>query len=309
MIKKFIPSVIKSKFRNAVLSILNRDNRIPEMEKRINRLSILVNSLYPEKIIFSEGMDRIFEKFCHEKGIASLNKSIAKNDLMFHFVLHVYSNINRTLYYYLDKGFRQTQICLSLIKSYLQQEPDSLFDFACGHGNQTRFFVTKFPPEAITVSDIKESAVEFQKKEFGVNGIVSSFVPEDFHITRKFDFILVSSLFSHLNEDLFVRWLKVLYNLVSDKGILLISTHGQHPENQSQEFLYKKSSEDSMFFEFEDSITNTDNYGSTFISENYFFKLLKDASIPQSYCVRYAQLWEGQDLYVLAKKNIERVEL
>jgi hypothetical protein len=104
----------------------------------------------------------------------------------------------------------------------------------------------------------------------------------------------------------------VLFNLLSDEGILLISTHDiRHfmPEKINEEFVYNNLSEDSFFPEYEDSLTDTNNYGSTFISENYFHKLLDKAGIFGVSCVRYELLWEKQDLYILSKRQIKKLPL
>ena len=92
MINKIIPFILKKKFKNLILRITDNDSDITSIEKRLNRLSSLINSLYPEKIIYSPEMDLVFENFCKEKNISSLNKSIAKNDLMFHYCLFLLSN-------------------------------------------------------------------------------------------------------------------------------------------------------------------------------------------------------------------------
>lgn len=102
----------------------------------------------------------------------------------------------------------------------------SFLDFASGHGRGTRFLLQELPPEKLWVSDIVPDAVQFQKEQFGVNGIVSVADPEAFAPDRKFDCIFVISLFSHLPENTFVPWLEKLYNLLTPRGILLFSVYG-----------------------------------------------------------------------------------
>jgi SAM-dependent methyltransferase len=60
----------------------------------------------------------------------------------------------------------------------------------------------------------------------GVHAIQSTAQPEDFHADQTFDFIYVGSLFTHLPDHLFRRWLNRLYELLTPNGILAFTTHG-----------------------------------------------------------------------------------
>ena len=68
---------------------------------------------------------------------------------------------------------------------------ESLLEFACGHGRFTRYLIQEVEPSRISVSDIYEDAVEFQRKEFGVHGLVSVLDPDDFEDDRRYECILV----------------------------------------------------------------------------------------------------------------------
>ena len=91
---------------------------------------------------------------------------------------------------------------------------DSFLDFACGYGRLTRFLIQEMPAARIWVSDIDAAAVKFQIGQFGVNGIVSTSNPQDYHPTDRFDVILASSFFSHVPEKTFASWLQKLYSLL-----------------------------------------------------------------------------------------------
>ena len=74
----------------------------------------------------------------------------------------------------------------------------SILDFACGYGRVTRFLKHAFPHARVTCSDILEEAVTFASRKFRVKRKASTTRPEAFVLRKRFDLILVSSLFSHL---------------------------------------------------------------------------------------------------------------
>ena len=103
---------------------------------------------------------------------------------------------------------------------------NSFLDFASGHGRFTRILKAAYPAERIWASEILPGAVAFQRDEMGVHAIQSTTQPEDFHADQTFDFIYVGSLFTHLPDHLFRRWLNRLYELLTPNGILAFTTHG-----------------------------------------------------------------------------------
>ena len=113
--------------------------------------------------------------------------------------------------------------------------------------------------------------MQFQKEQFKVKGMTSSYIPEDFKPGIKFDLIYVGSLFSHLPEDLFRRWMNVLFDLISYKGVLAITVHdiNMNPAGTVPEIQFYEKNEDMLFSEIEDVIEDKTKYGVTFVSENY----------------------------------------
>ncbi len=101
----------------------------------------------------------------------------------------------------------------------------ALLDFASGYGRVTRFIARALPPERVWVADVYAGAVRFQEERFGVHGIVSTVEPEAFASPRRFDCVFVSSLFTHLPERSFGRWLARLWSLVAPGGALAFSVH------------------------------------------------------------------------------------
>ena len=152
-----------------------------------------------------------------------------------------------------------------------------LLDFASGYGRVTRFLLRLLPAERIWVADVYAAGVSFQQRRFGVHGIVSTIRPEDFAATAgsgTFDAILVTSLFSHLPEERFVAWLRVLMGLLAPGGVLAFSVHdrGLLPpgvELPAAGLLFREVSESG-------SLAGSD-YGSTWVSEEFVRGALRRA--------------------------------
>jgi len=147
--------------------------------------------------------------------------------------------------------------------------PERLLDFASGYGRVTRFLLRLLPPERLWVSDVYAGAVGFQVRRFGVHGIVSTVRPEDFPAAAgggAFDAILVTSLFTHLPEERFVAWLRVLMGLLAPGGVLAFSVHDScllppGAELPASGLLFQEISESG-------SLAAAD-YGSTWVSEEF----------------------------------------
>lgn len=173
----------------------------------------------------------------------------------------------------------------------------NLLDFASGYGRVTRFLVREVPPEQVWVSDVYAGGVEFQSRRFGVHGIVSAVRPEDFECGERFGAILVTSLFTHLPEERFVDWLRVLCGLLAPGGVLVFSAHGPEvlPAGMAMPasgFLFQELSESG-------SLAKSD-YGSTWVTEDFVRGALARAAgegraslhrLPRGLC-------NYQDLYV-----------
>lgn len=98
-----------------------------------------------------------------------------------------------------------------------------VLDFACGYGRLLRFLSLSVDPRRIWASDLQADAVDFVRDAFGVQALASHEDPARFEPGRRFDFIWVASLFSHLPEPLFHAWLARLVALLTPRGVLCFS--------------------------------------------------------------------------------------
>jgi len=171
-----------------------------------------------------------------------------------------------------------------------------ILDFASGYGRVTRFLVRDLPPERVWVADVYADGVRFQEERLGVHGIVSAIRPEDFACAERFDAILVTSLFTHLPEERFVAWLRVLLGLLAPGGMLAFSAHSPEvlPPGVSMPetgIHFQETSESG-------SLAKSD-YGSTWVTEGFVRSSLDRAIGPGASLHRIERgLCDFQDLYL-----------
>lgn len=179
-----------------------------------------------------------------------------------------------------------------------------LLDFASGYGRVTRFLVREVPAERVWVADVYAEGVRFQAERFGVHAVVSSIRPQDFACAERFDAILVTSLFTHLPEERFVAWLRVLLGLLNPGGLLAFSAHSPEVlpsgvEMPASGFLFMPTSESGSL--------DTSDYGSTWVTEGFVRSALERAMSPGAQGAPGASLHHieralcnFQDLYLVA---------
>jgi SAM-dependent methyltransferase len=171
-----------------------------------------------------------------------------------------------------------------------------LLDFASGYGRVTRFLVREVPPERVWVADVYAGGVQFQEERLGVRGIVSTVRPEEFSCGERFDAILVTSLFTHLPEERFVAWLRVLMGLLAPGGLLAFSAH-------SPELLPPGAGMPAGGCRFEETSESGSldpgDYGSTWVTEEFVRDALERAAGPGASLHRIERgLCNFQDLYL-----------
>ncbi|MDX1630985.1 MAG: class I SAM-dependent methyltransferase [Thermoanaerobaculia bacterium] len=172
-----------------------------------------------------------------------------------------------------------------------------VLDFGAGFGRGTRYLTRLVSPDRICAMDLFPEMEEFQEEIFGVRASISSHRPEELDLQKRFDLVLVSSLFSHLPPDLFGRWLARLWQTVADDGLLLLSVHGAETRPPG-----RGMPKEGILFESDSEIPELDGgaYGSTWVEEDYLGSLLEALGL------RYHRfprgLWALQDLYAVGER-------
>jgi len=102
-----------------------------------------------------------------------------------------------------------------------------ILDLPCGHGRVLRYLRGAFPQAEITACDILRDGVDFCAHTFGAVPVYSHHDPAKIPLEDSvFDLIWVGSLFTHLDTDLWLRFLTVFQATLRPGGVLIFSTHG-----------------------------------------------------------------------------------
>jgi SAM-dependent methyltransferase len=270
-----------------------------------------------KNIILDVNHNPVVNAIIHELAIdpSTFKSVIAETDEMYSYDLkEIDYQINHPAilsYYLLGYSIFST---VQQIVSYHFDSFDKLsnfLDFASGYGRFTRYLIQALSPQKISACDIYPEAVQFQTKYLGVNGIHSCLNPQDYSVSQQFNCILVSSLFSHLPEQSFQQWMKKLYDLTHPQGLLIFSvldeiTTPPGVEMPPSGFLFSADTSESHSL-------NKQDYGTTYVTENYIRNLLHQLSNSKANVYRFAKgLGQYQDLYIVTQntdKNFSKFTL
>ncbi|ODU10749.1 MAG: hypothetical protein ABS84_01890 [Rubrivivax sp. SCN 71-131] len=176
--------------------------------------------------------------------------------------------------------------------------PVAVLDFACGWGRLLRLLSGCERELDLFAAEIQPEALDYVAGSFGVQGLPSSLVPEAFEPGRRFDFIWVASLFSHLPEDLFQRWLARLLALLTPRGVLCFTVHDEALLAPGEAL-----SGNGLLFKPQSEIAELDAaaYGTTTVSEAFVRRAVAAAAGDARRPFRIPKaLAHEQDLYVVA---------
>lgn len=305
-----------------IQGIMNTTNYLTEEFIKLahdNTKSQMCNLLYfqnmPNTYPISKTAQQLIEQFKKEFNVNfKFYEGISKNDIMFLTSLIHIGEYAKSYHSYLSTGLNGFNLIKRILVSAhgSDQVNGKILDFASGYGRVTRFLAGYYSPEKIHTSDIKPEAVDFQKEQMGVEGFYSSYNPSDIKINEKYGAIFVGSLFSHLNSDLYFKWLQKLLSITKDDGLLIFSVHDitLYPGETKEDHIYVLNNEDAPFGFVDDRITAMNEYGVSFSTENFVKKQLSTIHPDYKY-VRFKKGFGGlQDVYVVTKTGaLPKVEL
>jgi hypothetical protein len=145
-------------------------------------------------------------------------------------------------------------------------------------------------------------AVAWQEECFGVNGMISCTDPEEYETRNRFSLIFVGSVFSHLPDQLFKAWMRKLYRLLRNDGVLAFSVHDVSllPEGEMTDekgIRYLSRSESLKL--------PTESYGLAYITEEYLRDVIDGATFGDE--IQHASfkkaLYENQDLHIVSRSS------
>jgi SAM-dependent methyltransferase len=214
--------------------------------------------------------------------------------------LHQHRDAGAAFSQYFNIALQQHAAARQLMRAAFASEANDVdvLDFACGYGRLLRFLSLSIDPRRIFASDLQTDAVDFVRGAFGVETLASHADPLRFDPGRRFDFIWVASLFSHLPEPLFRAWLERLVALLTPRGVLCFSVRDASllPDVSTlpaSGLAYARESENAELA--------TDIYGTAYASEAFVRDALRVAARDERPYVRLPRaLANEQDLYVVA---------
>jgi SAM-dependent methyltransferase len=205
--------------------------------------------------------------------------------------------IFEALKHYFENGAANAQQVRDLMASLGLAKDARVLEFASGYGRVTRHLKDL----NFVACDIHPEAMEFCRSALGVEAIPSAAMPEDWKPAEKFDFIFAISLWSHLPDGLFQRWLSSVCAALKPGGYLMFSNHGAHaaavvpelaePIKDGQEYGYLDGSDQK---DLDPSI-----YGSTVALPSYVIKAIYGATKARVVSFRPAAWWGLQDEWVI----------
>ncbi|MGD1713247.1 class I SAM-dependent methyltransferase, partial [Dapis sp. BLCC M172] len=148
---------------------------------------------------------------------------------------------------------------------------DSVLDFGCGCG---RVIIWNYLLSKSTVFegiDVDAEAIYWCQEnlkfaKFSVNQALPPTEYED----NKFDFVYLISVFSHINEEMQLQWLKELRRITKPEGIVMITTRGPNISREAYDLTTKLEKEGLLFFTSPDrKKVFPDWYQTTYQTEDY----------------------------------------
>lgn len=233
--------------------------------------------------------------------MTGLNCTIAARDDIFGFFAGHPSSLN-PLRDYLADGWRTLSELMLLLEAVGQPlfKTPRVLEFASGHGRFTRHLVKALGADRVVVSDVVPDAVDFTRRTFGVDGFMSTSVPEQVQWPQRYELVFVLSLFSHLPRSTWSRWLKVLWDAVAPGGLLVFSTHGVKAAAFDSVIL----DEEGFFFapSSESKAIDAQEYGTAFTAEAFVLHRIAETCGADALVHRApVHFWNHQDAYVLRR--------
>ncbi len=290
--------------------------RIENLEKQLRWHSNLLHEFAVESVYLPQ-MTELIQRFFIENNLPpDVDLTISSDDRMFQYLLYVMSGYKDAAAEYFASGAQVFGVieALSAARFGGIEKLASILDFAAGHGRVDRYLAQVLDKSKIWVSDIKVGAVEFQTNQFGVKGLLSTAQPADFETEERFDIIFVASLFSHLPAETFYGWLRKLWSLLTERGILAFSVHDAfvHPDGRIDEHKFATVNEDLFLnsvvnLASRDEVLDTSQYGMTWVTEKYVADAIREVCGVEDY-VRYVRglgsKLQNQDLYLISRSGV-----
>ena len=182
--------------------------------------------------------------------------SVNLTDIEKNLIEKVSSQVHRKDGMYEDSALEYLSLGLSAVRviqealhsARKERELGAILDFPCGHGRVLRFLRLMFPISDITVAEIDSTALDFCRRNFSVTTLLSKKTFSDLSLPQRFDLIWCGSLFTHIDEPTARDLLRFFYDHLSDRGLCILTTHGQRSIEwiQSKYITYRLAENDQQ---------------------------------------------------------------
>jgi SAM-dependent methyltransferase len=215
---------------------------------------------------------------------------------------------------YIAGGRRDAAQVLELLRKRLRLSGDSpirILEFACGFGRVTRHLAPqlremKGPAVNLVCADIHPEACEFVSAKFGVPTKESSRWPDDLNVGGDYDLVFVLSLFSHLPDATFGRWIGRLYACLRPGGSLMFTTHGEASLERTPPALAGQLNPAGFLFGSDSDQADLDStsYGTMVVSTRYVLRNIEHHA-PSAQLVSFSRAvwWNLQDEWILRRPD------
>lgn len=180
---------------------------------------------------------------------------------------------------YYDGGKSDALQTANAIKKFKKEANLNVLEFASGYGRITRHLKNMVPQATLHTCDIHPAACDFVASRLGLETFVSDTRPESVKIEKTFDFIFVISLFSHLPDWSFKRWIRALNGLLSPDGVLLFTTHGDRSTllHKGVDFTLHEGGHGWVYIRRSDQPDiDFDDYGTMLVAPHYVANAIAD---------------------------------
>ena len=137
--------------------------------------------------------------------------------------------------HYFSSGYSALSCVRRALDKAASKSPLSILDFGCGYGRVLRSLAADFPHARLTAADVDSGGVNFCAKTFGAIPMYSNTDFSRLVFDTKFDLIWVGSVFTHLRAERWMSLLELFRSILTEDGLLVVSTHGSEVERRLRE--------------------------------------------------------------------------
>lgn len=192
---------------------------------------------------------------------------------------------------YHDIGQIQTIETVLNRNGYSLTDFESILDFGCGFGRLTKLLIEYAPNAKISGCEVNPDLVRRCIKSFPDAHFINNEVqPPLLSKDEEFDFIMSYSVFTHLDEETHIKWLRELSKKLKPGGVMIHSVHsrqamrtmnlfsseGLDKYNFEEGFDFIKSDGEKYHYNMYDN--KLPDYGSTMIDKKYIINNWEDYS-------------------------------